>query len=386
MITPEQIRKKAARRYRAYLRAWMRDETFFPLELRFRKVKAADDYLAVREGVRRLLDGARRTVGHGYCVALKTRNTRAYGRQSYPARIAFEEEDDYLAFLGKQQEAEAFKQAVRQIRAAAPALGAWAEKYPGKVVKHLGIWPELLRVVRYFLEHPRPDRYIRELPIAVPTKFIETHTGILRKLLDAVLPEEAVRREETKFERRYGLRYAEALVRVRVLDRRLQTHLGWPVADLSTPASAFCRLDVGSAHVIITENKMNFLTLPALPDGLGLFGSGFQLAVLGEARWLHDCALYYWGDLDAHGFRILSTLRAEFPHVQAVMMNAATLEAFSAYVHTGTPCPPSQPPHLTPSEQALFARLCRENLRLEQEKISHAYAVERLEEALQSKK
>ncbi|QBD83792.1 hypothetical protein EPA93_45535 [Ktedonosporobacter rubrisoli] len=43
-----------------------------------------------------------------------------------------------------------------------------------------GDWSDLIAVCDYFLEHPRPACYIREIPVAVHTKFIEQHSGILR--------------------------------------------------------------------------------------------------------------------------------------------------------------------------------------------------------------
>lgn len=369
-----------------YLRSWLQGASFFPLDIRFRKVRSSDDYLKVRDGVQELLAGARRQVGHGYRVELEARATRSYGRQSFPVRIAFEDEADYLAYLGKEEEAAAFKEAAAMIRERVPALRGWVARHPKKIVAHLGSWPDLLRVVRYFQENPRPEQYLRELPVSVPTKFIEAHQGILRSLLDAVLPDEAVRRKEDGFERRYFLRQAEPLVRLRLLDEGMQDRLGWPSDDLSMPAPAFARLDMRGKRMVVTENKMTFLTLPALPDGLGLFGRGFQVEVLKQAGWLHDCTLLYWGDLDAQGFQILSQLRSTFPRVQSVMMDRATLEAFRRFAVPGTPCPAESLPHLAAEEQALFEYLCANNLRLEQERISQAYAVDRLRQAAGDKR
>jgi hypothetical protein len=62
------------------------------------------------------------------------------------------------------------------------------------MLKYVDEWADILRVCRYFQLHPRPNLYLRELPIKVHTKFIEEHKGILRELLEIVLPEDAIRR------------------------------------------------------------------------------------------------------------------------------------------------------------------------------------------------
>ncbi len=47
--------------------------------------------------------------------------------------------------------------------------------------------------------------YIRELPVEVHTKFIEENKGVLKNLLDYLLPEGMVHTGETDFEKRFGL-------------------------------------------------------------------------------------------------------------------------------------------------------------------------------------
>jgi hypothetical protein len=86
------------------------------------------------------------------------------------------------------------------------------------VIEFHGAWKSIILVYEYFLSNPRPARYIWELPIEVDTNFIEQHANILRSLLDALLSAEAINGEFTNFERRYGLRFEESLIRFRLLD------------------------------------------------------------------------------------------------------------------------------------------------------------------------
>lgn len=252
-----------------------------------------------------------------------------------------------------------------------------------RVIDHHGEWPDLLAVCKYFLAHPRPGRYARELPIGVHTKFIEEHSGILRRLLDALLPPDAINVEEQQFEARYGLARDEPLVRLRLLDPGIGPQIGLPVADVSAPLPQIATLPLNDLRCVIVENMRVFLTLPALPATIAIFGSGFAVERLVRLPWLRTCRLWYWGDLDAQGFQILSRLRSHFPHAHPLMMDGLTFAAFEAFAVPGTACPVEALPGLAPDEQALFARLAGSNLRLEQERISHAYAEEQLRRALE---
>ena len=127
---------------------------------------------------------------------------------------------------------------------------------------------------------------------------------------------------------------------------------------------------------------VDFLTLPQVSSGVGIFGGGFQIELLREALWIRRCDVLYWGDIDAHGFMILSQLRSFHPGVRSVMMDVETFETFRSFATEGKPCHATALPHLTPEEHAVFESLARNNLLLEQERIPHAYAKERLGESL----
>ena len=66
MITPTEIKKKAERFYLPFLRAYVQEESFFPKTVPFGKVKASEDYLAIRKGVEQLLKGSKSHLGYGF--------------------------------------------------------------------------------------------------------------------------------------------------------------------------------------------------------------------------------------------------------------------------------------------------------------------------------
>jgi hypothetical protein len=381
MITPEQIVERARRGYPALLRDWLAGAPFAPLS--FPAGAPPAEYRALQQAVDRLLASSKERRGYGYRVESATRATRAFGTQSLPVRIVIDTRDDLLRLVDKGAEFAAFAADVGLIRAALPQLEPWLASHVQQVIEHHGAWPDLLAICAYFLAHPRPGRYARELPIPVHTKCIEEHTGVLRRLLDALLPPEAIAQGEAQFEPRYGLRYDEPLVRLRLLDPQLTARLSLPLNDISAPISQLAALPLAGHDCVIVENKLVFLTLPALPNAVAIFGGGFRVDLLGRLPWLRTCRLWYWGDLDAQGFLILARLRAHLPHVTSVLMDDATLDAFRAFVVPGTPCPPIVPQQLSAAEQATFSRLAASTLRLEQERISYAHAHRVLQQVLE---
>ena len=132
-------------------------------------------------------------------------------------------------------------------------------------------------------------------------------------------------------------------------------------------------------RVFVTENRINGLAFPSLPGSIVIFGLGYAVERLADIPWMHDVDVWYWGDIDTHGFGILNRLRAGLPHVRSLLMDRSTLESHrSLWVqepenkrYTG------DPKHLRPDEYALFDDLRHDRLgpriRLEQERIGYAW-------------
>lgn len=385
MIDPSEIQQKAERLYPIFLSATIKGEPFFPKE--FPVGKLPSDYIILRDAVTQLLEKSKQNLGYGYIVELTTRRTQKYGNQTLPTRIFIETEADYLKLINRVKEFAAFKANVALIRAEVPQLESWSIKNPTKVIEYADRWVDLLKVCQYFQVNPNPNLYIRELPIKVHTKFIEEHKGIIRNLLEAILPPEAIQpvelEKERIFEKRFSLRSSEPLVRLRVLDNALKVRYSFPVSDFSTPISEFRQLNLKGHYLIVTENIMNFLTLPALADSLALFGGGYAIQLLKSVSWLADCQILYWGDLDPDGFKILSQLRSYFPQTISVMMDEETFRTFEEFAVSVAKSNIENLPYLTPEEHCLFLYLSKQKKRLEQEHISQDFANQYLQNVLQ---
>jgi hypothetical protein len=232
----------------------------------------------------------------------------------------------------------------------------------------------LIAVLKYFQEHPKPDCFLREIPVeGVHTKFIERPEieRVLRRWLDIILPAWAIRSDAGRFEERYYLQYDDQLIRMRFLDPAVLQQLSYTGSDVTIPLHSFAGLDIQEIRVIIVENKISFLALPSLPNTVAIWGSGNAVTLLKHAPWIHKSQIVYWGDLDSNGFRILSNLRKALQgiHVPSMLMDVATLERFESLLTRGNGCFFDVPLSLTEDEKAAFLRCRDENIRLEQERI-----------------
>jgi hypothetical protein len=97
------------------------------------------------------------------------------------------------------------------------------------------------------------------------------------------------------------------------------------ISDATIPLSQLAAYAPSCDRVIVTENKINFLTLPQSPNVLAIFGGGYAINLVRAIPWLANQPLHYWGDLDTHGFAILSRLRQYFPHTRSFLMDRDTL-------------------------------------------------------------
>jgi hypothetical protein len=107
--------------------------------------------------------------------------------------------------------------------------------------------------------------------------------------------------------------------------------------------------------------------------GAVIFGLGYSLDVLSGAAWMRNCEIYYWGDIDTHGFAMLNRLRTRFPQVRSILMDHDTLLSHrSLWVQEDKPFRGTLLT-LNPDERALFDALVRnqhgDRIRLEQERI-----------------
>ena len=377
--TPVQLRRQAGRLWDrgTMLASLVTGEPLFPRRLPIRGPTAAE--LAERFDEARNWARALRSMAHVRMEEREFRH-RVLGANSLPRAAWLDSMDDAVALLGKSGERERFREVLDLTRQRLPVLLGWLGKRPLVALKQARDWEKLLDVVAWLEGHPRPGIYVRQMDIpGVHTKFIEKHRGLLSELLDCALPAAAIEEEETgvrRFERRYGFRAKPERIRFRMLDASCGGFGLRPLADIETDAATFAELQPGVSQAFITENEINFLAFPDVPESMVIFGAGYGFATLGKARWLEACRLRYWGDIDTHGFAILDQLRAHLPHAESFLMDRATLLAGKQFWGQEKTPVERDLPRLSASEKALYEDLCAnrlgERVRLEQERIGFA--------------
>lgn len=354
---------------------------FFPLAVFGAGMARPKDFGADRAAIELLQKQSKEKTGWGYEIGWTERNFRRLGPQKIPSTISFPTQDDYLRFLKKQAEARQFKADYDLIMSQCPELGGWAQSKPLQVISHSGLWPRLLNVCTHLQNNPRPGCYLRELPVVVDTKFIESHKGILSELLPLAAPL-TVELNNNRFETKFGFRFKQPLVRMRFLDAQLAARLCFPIIDFMAPLDEFCKLPLGGNAVLIVENDMTFLTLPTLQRTIAICGAGDAAALLSNVEWLRSCQMFYWGDLDSHGFETLSNLRKHYPNVTSVMMDQATFAQYNDFAVSASATRATEKLNLGPSEQLLYEHLASGDILLEQERIPVAFSAVRLSETV----
>jgi hypothetical protein len=371
IIQPEEIRRKAGNLYYSFLKAWLSDVDFFPRTIPARRTPGDESIAAASQAIQRLRDESKERCGFGYSIEWREVHSRRFGRNRFPARIFFECQEDFLRFVGKNREFASFADAVQRLRGVFPELEGWIHSNPRTLIAAATDLAGLVEVLQYLRDHPRPSVFVRELPLNVDTKFVERHKPLLREWLDLILPSHAIRADEDHFERRYGLRYVEPYLHVRLLDPQLAVQWQFPFQEIAIPLHTFGAWRFSPDVLFIVENKVNLFTMPIVKRAIGIGGLGKAVTLLRYLPWIQKLpTIYYWGDLDVEGFEILSSIRALFPQTRSLLMDVTSFEKWTSLAIPHVSGKTEVPPHLTESELAAYVR-CRDNsLRIEQERFS----------------
>jgi hypothetical protein len=384
------------------IKAWNRGDALrgaavgepeFPLRLRFRKTggqHAIDSFSEVQRWVSELNSSSKEALGYGFTVEFAEVNHRKLGRQSLPNDIRFDTPDDLARFIGRRKELVTFLAMLNATRDRIPQVASWMVENPIKALPHLSEWDKILDVCEFVQSRPRPGIYLRQISIpGVDTKFFEAKRSVLSEVLTGCLPEGAYDETVTGlarcgFERRFGFLYDEPIVRYRILDEALLSRLGY--RDIGIPTSEFVSHDIPGCHtVFITENKVNGLAFPPFKGGVVIFGLGYGIGDIAGAAWLKEKRVIYWGDIDTHGYGILSLLRGKLPHVESILMSSRDIDQ-NRMIAVNEPNDTRRADallNLTEDETKAYSRLLPgadcEGLRIEQERVPFVQLVEFLE-------
>ena len=388
---PKELRAQVQRLWdRGLLLTAIPDDALeFPRRLQLKTPSSrelSDDYQAVREWIVRLRDAK------GIRIEYRNLQHRILGENAVPDTAWLDSAEAAVRLLGNQKEHKQFVQLAAQTRECKPALLPWVQERPLKALALAEHWSKLLEIVSWMQHNPRPGIYLRQVSIAgIDSKFIERHRAVLIPLLDLTLPAATTdlnAKGVGGFEQRYGFRSRPLTVRFRILDPVLATLPGGD-RDITLTSEDFREVYQHESYaklirrVFITENEINFLSFPPIENGLVIFGAGYGFDALADVPWLSRSRIYYWGDIDTHGFAILDQLRHRYPTVRSFLMDEATLQHHKAFWGRENTAQIRRLERLTPEEQQLYQDLQSgrwgNQLRLEQERVDYKFFLSSLE-------
>ncbi|MGH9552537.1 MAG: Wadjet anti-phage system protein JetD domain-containing protein, partial [Terriglobales bacterium] len=175
-----------------------------------------------------------------------------------------------------------------------------------------------------------------------------------------------------------GLRRLPELVRIRLLDPELRRACAG-LSDISAPIGEIAALNLAVRRAFIVENLQTGLAFEDLPGAIVIIGAGYGTSFLSRLEWLSQAECFYWGDLDTHGFAILSEARSSLTHLESILMDETTLLSHqNLWVNEQSQCSAVALPHLSHCEHIVYDRLKQnhwgDSVRLEQERIDWNYA------------
>ncbi len=319
-----------------------------------------------------------------YSIEWQELHFRRSGTLRWPVAVCISDIDRLAEWLGFEADLNTFRWITATAAQRLPDALGWLANEPWRALKSADAFERMLGIAQRLRTRPRPGCHVREIDVAgVDSKFIEHHHAALGSLLDQVLPASAIEPSRRAsgpagFARRFGFAFAPARVRLRLLDPTLA-----PIAalrDIELPLADLAQWPIPCARVFITENKISGLSFPPVKQSIVLFGMGHALRQLESVAWLADKDIHYWGDIDTHGFAMLSALRRRFPQTCSLLMDRHTLFAHREWWgQEGSGQRWLQPlAHLDADEAEVYAGLLddrwAESLRLEQERILYSHA------------
>ncbi|UWG97976.1 DUF2220 family protein [Dehalobacter sp. DCM] len=325
---PKWIREELNKKWESgrILRSIFEQDDLFPLQISLKKPlrnEVNENFAEISRWIKLLKDHCKEKIGFGYELIEKEMVLRQAGRNQMPTHAIIPTVQDALRLIKKEYEANRFVELSRVIQSSWPNLDEWIGKYPHKVLDVGNEWSGILAVLTWFYDHPRCGLYMRQLDIpGIDTKFIEQRKGIITELLNIILPEDVIEKNVPSFEQRYGLRVKPVTVRLRMLD---QEQYIFGLSDMIIPVEQLALLNPPVSRVFITENEINGLCFPDVRSSMVIFGLGYGVDVLKAVPWLKEKEIYYWGDIDTHGFSMLDQVRSFLPQTRSMLMDERIL-------------------------------------------------------------
>lgn len=387
MISVEELQKKALARYSDFLNFYFdnRIEDFFPLVIPCNKGNPNDELEQRAMELQKIHQYSKNNGKQSYRYETDTVSTRR-GKQTIITKILFENENDYISFINKRKDFELLEKVSEVLlnnlhtSFTKPDIKDWIVKHYEKIISAKiegstdSYWNNICLCANWFYQNPDSNLYLRTIPLQVHSKFIENNQALIHSLCS----NEKITKINS-FNKQHGLLEKPDFIRFRFLEKIKITD-GFTPNEMQLSSEDFKNLSFASfvdsiQNVFIIENEMVYLTFPAIKNSICIWGHGFSAGDFNKFEWLKKYKLFYFGDLDEHGYQILSIFRKHFPNTKSFCMDMNTLNEFDIFRVKGESVKGGIPDNLTADELKVFTELTsdKEHNRLEQERISQQW-------------
>ena len=383
MLLPDKVREIVARRYRNRRQEWLTGEEAWPFEVPL-GMPDEREAQALPQGLRAWIDAWQRWSGAGEIV-WRERQWRTLGTQRLPYRLLLPNPESAAAWLGEGQRWHRASTRYARFTLRWPQLRARLSRYFDLLADWDAADIDRLETLLGWLEaHPQSNLYPRQLPLAgLDSKWLEGRMPLIKDLMAVIQNDTG---GDLPFYERTGLRPLPHTVRLCLLHDELRRHTGG-LGDITARLDDLAALDLPASRIFIVENLQTGLAFGPHPGAVVFMAMGYGVGALARLPWVLGAACTYWGDLDTHGFAILSRARLQLPHLESVLMDETTLLRHrDLWVTEHEQYAADELPLLTRAEQAVYSGLKQQrwggNVRLEQERIPWSYAWENLSQHL----
>jgi hypothetical protein len=195
----------------------------------------------------------------------------------------------------------------------------------------------LLAATTWFRAHPRSGLTVRSVPVpGMHTKWLARHRGMVLACLGT--PTDSSQFTESTGDAdpvdiptddldALGLRPLPREISIVLADPVLRAAVGG-LRQISAPVDELARLQIHPDAVLIVENKEPALAWSDTTGLVVIHSLGNHLDVLSRLPWIRHDRCWYWGDLDRHGFTLLSRARIMVPQLASLLMEPGDLETY----------------------------------------------------------
>ncbi|MBX2923552.1 MAG: hypothetical protein KF746_15225 [Chitinophagaceae bacterium] len=374
----EAYQQQLVRYYKGYLRDIISGKPFSVVVLRGEKNKPATT-VELHRAIALFRQNEKTAQRRGWTIEWEDWSSKKLGKQKWVSKIIVDTEEDYLHLLKKEDEAAVFKHQLQILLDWQPAIQSFLMDKPERVLDLKTVWDDLQKVVDHLLAHDVSNHYIRSIPVPVHTKFIETYRPIIFLLLKTIAPEKYAA-GSTTLDELLSLKQKPHLYPIRWLDKTIADQLMHCMDVTGVTVDWLKQISWDIKEVWLVENETNLYLIPERKNAIAVFSKGKATHSLKDVPLLAKAKLFYWGDLDEEGYKMLNAMHGYYPNnLQSVFMDEATLLQHAGEMGKQDAVYKTiSLEYLTRAEQAAFNILKYHNGRLEQERIRQDYVAERI--------